>query len=200
VEPDARYARDVKRIAWVVFDAGAAVSLLLCAAAIALWVWGARACPYVGRHDSYVRHNLGVVRGELMWFYARTSEPMPGNDGMPARWTATAPTFVAASVPGPAETARGWGSENYGPVAGFYLGHNDGAMTGSKFQMRMALVPMWFVTAVFAAAPAVSITRRLRRRRRRARRVAAGLCVKCGYDCRATPERCPECGREPNVI
>jgi hypothetical protein len=34
----------------------------------------------------------------------------------------------------------------------------------------------------------------LQRRRRFAGLVAAGRCVRCGYDLRATPERCPECG------
>jgi hypothetical protein len=51
-------------------------------------------------------------------------------------------------------------------------------------------IPYWFLLTV-AAVPLVI---QLRRHRLAARRHAAALCPTCGYDCRATPERCPECG------
>jgi hypothetical protein len=54
-------------------------------------------------------------------------------------------------------------------------------------------VPWWFLMLVFAVAPA----RWARRRRRERREGVEGRCRGCGYDLRATPERCPECGLEP---
>lgn len=51
-------------------------------------------------------------------------------------------------------------------------------------------VPNWFVVAVTLPGSAF-VVRRLSTRRRTAR---AGLCRVCGYDLRATPNRCPECG------
>jgi predicted Zn-ribbon and HTH transcriptional regulator len=51
-------------------------------------------------------------------------------------------------------------------------------------------VPHWLAAAGFAVLPLAALMRRLRRRRR----VLAGLCTRCGYDLRATPGRCPECG------
>lgn len=51
-------------------------------------------------------------------------------------------------------------------------------------------VPHWLLATLLAIPPAVSLARAMRRFRRR----RAGLCVCCGYDLRASPERCPECG------
>lgn len=54
-------------------------------------------------------------------------------------------------------------------------------------------VPHWGVAAAFAALPAWHFLRRRNDLVRR-RRVAGGCCVRCGYDLRATPHTCPECG------
>jgi hypothetical protein len=51
--------------------------------------------------------------------------------------------------------------------------------------------PLWFLPACVLGLPIGLMALRRPRRRRRRR---CGQCVTCGYDLRATPDRCPECG------
>ena len=50
--------------------------------------------------------------------------------------------------------------------------------------------PHWALAFVAAIAPAVWLGRRIRRESR----IAGKICLSCGYDLRASRERCPECG------
>jgi hypothetical protein len=56
-------------------------------------------------------------------------------------------------------------------------------------------IPHWLASTAFALLPTVWYVRVIWPRRRLIR----GCCVRCGYDLRATPNRCPECGREANA-
>jgi hypothetical protein len=53
------------------------------------------------------------------------------------------------------------------------------------------LVPFWSIVGVTSLLPLGWLVRRLFRRGG----ARSGLCRTCGYDLRATPDRCPECGR-----
>jgi hypothetical protein len=63
----------------------------------------------------------------------------------------------------------------------------------SRNDFRMFTVPTWFLFILFASLPGVRLVGWIRR----GRASKDGLCPRCGYDLRATPDRCPECGTMP---
>ncbi len=65
------------------------------------------------------------------------------------------------------------------------IGPND-----PLFETRRLTIPMPLVVLATALLPAIHLARRSSRRNRK----QSGLCANCGYDLRATPQKCPECG------
>src|SRR5688572_1290246 len=62
-----------------------------------------------------------------------------------------------------------------------------------EVRWRAIIFPIALPTTMFALLPATRFAIFVHRRRRK----LEGHCPCCGYDLRATPERCPECGKIP---
>jgi hypothetical protein len=72
---------------------------------------------------------------------------------------------------------------------GFSLWRDVSRSTEKEYQL---IVPCWFVILVAGLMPGIWVFRK-----RRGSGGIGSLCPSCGYDLRATPERCPECGAVP---
>ena len=121
-----------RRLPRILLNAATGVSLVLCLAAAAVWVWGHVGPPKFWDFDSTHRVVLDgafieIVRPTGPYFHEFTTIP-------------------------------------YGPIG-------------------------W----ALALLPAIRFDHWWRRPR------PSGLCPACGYDLRATPDRCPECGAAPSA-
>jgi len=71
-----------------------------------------------------------------------------------------------------------------------FLGFGWGSYNLFICVARVVQVPIWFIVGAFATLPSLSAFGYMRRRQRQ----ISNQCVACGYDLRASPGRCPECG------
>jgi len=88
------------------------------------------------------------------------------------------------------------------PTFGFFFPHGltwhgglsaTGMSVRRIWEFRFIGIPCWLVMFLLAILPVQSAKATLRKSRER-KRLATGLCIQCGYDLRASAERCPECG------
>jgi hypothetical protein len=174
----------VRRWISIAFDVAAGASLLCCAAAVGLWGFGPSAAPYV-RHltptdlrmaGAYAAGVVVVHQFDAQALPTARAEAPGWAAGVAERWDAR--RLLDNWTPGP---ARRFAGIAYGPSASPTSG------------LSLVLIPMPYVVFLLGVLPVVSVTRHVRRRRR-ARRLRTGWCAACGYDLRATPDRCPECG------
>jgi hypothetical protein len=88
------------------------------------------------------------------------------------------------------QNGNDWGDE----FPGFdYAGFKYGGLRGPAGSLYNLAIPHWSAAALLLPLP-LAWTRSTLRRRRERRRARAGQCPRCGYDLRATRDRCPECG------
>jgi hypothetical protein len=175
------------------------MSLLLCLATIALWLRG------MSHWDEAIYFNTPEQGGSGTGneVHVHTFEDSfalefdflrdPPSQPLTKRWFITRKTdlsqkgfreYLTYRLGVPTVTGFGWTAKQWTPPLPF-----------GRRQQWAVRIPKWFVILVTAALPALWLRRRAIHRHRQ--RAHQRLCVNCGYDLRATLDRCPECGTVP---
>ncbi|HEY7115828.1 MAG TPA: hypothetical protein VH475_04525 [Tepidisphaeraceae bacterium] len=181
----------MKRLARILLNVVTMVSLVLCAATGLAWV---RSYAYlVGMSGTVgnVRYEIFSQRGQVVlvrfqpWAEASAAtcfwDPVGPIDNSPA-----ARAWGPVGIGWDAQTYHRWIGFEY--ASGIYTPPFSWQLPRAPF--RRIGMPLWSLITVFALAP----SRGFWRLARRCRPSNSGACTICGYDLRATPHRCPECG------
>jgi hypothetical protein len=170
-------------------------SALLCLAVAVLWVRSYFAsdrllwCPLTQSPQGFVsgEYMLATWRGALGIGAIRHQHDKTGT---PAHLY---DAYLAAHVKMKA-AGQGWTSREPDDLSlsrwgfsGWTVNESDPGHRGTGVGWS---TPYWFLLLLCSLPPGLRAYLFLRRRRQH----RLGLCRRCGYDLRATPDRCPECG------
>jgi hypothetical protein len=159
----------------------ATLSLALCLATVVLWIWSYGTTLNLEYQKVTRSARFQVSRG-VEHFLAGSS--LDGGFAVGPRWR--------AYVVQPSGNFKDAASYDGVP---FLLGFGFSYLRNSTDVATSLYLPCWFTTVLLSMLPVIQFRRWSRLLK--AMRLSAGQCVLCGYDLRATPERCPECGTIP---
>lgn len=169
-----------------VFTLAAGVSLVLCLATAALWVRSYMRLDSVVLRRSTITDSIWSLRGSIA--LSRTEHRSGGRSshGKPEVEYHAVPAEGFVGPNAWASSFAGARTIRYAFLGFGFLRASD-PLTQSN---RWLWFPHWFAALLCAIIPALYLHAVLRTRRV----VRLNLCPTCGYDLRATPDRCPECG------
>jgi hypothetical protein len=178
-----RYNGLVKRFRRWLFSGLLLISSVLCITTICFWIRSVNSdlvSWYQKPRDLEIRSDRGLL--QIVYGTLSSQNYPPAAGWKMSLWPFQLEDFYDFSLG--QGTTLGFGYERWQM--------NRSGLIGDS---RIVTFPFWLPTLFFSLLPALSATRSIRRKYSER---SDGKCSNCGYDLRATPDQCPECGAIPS--